>query len=104
MGPSYHLVTLNPLSRAELRAFILDQGGQLDPDPYCDGSFFTQNGRLSVTWATNEKVDSILVADNFVETKRGIRDRQRAYDKVARIADALGGIPHDFVLLNLLTG
>ncbi len=103
MGPSYYLVTLNPVSREELRAFILDQGGEIDVDPYCDGDFFARHGRLSVKWATNEKVDSILAADNFVETKRGIRDRHREYETLARIADALGGPPHDFVLLSLLS-
>ncbi len=38
MGPSYYLVTLNPVSRDDVRAFILEQGGELDPDGYFDGA------------------------------------------------------------------
>jgi hypothetical protein len=104
MGPSYYLVTLNPVSRDEVRAFILEQGGVLDPDAYFDGAYSASDGRLSVGWRTDEKLDSILGADNFVDTKRGIRDRAREYETLVRIAETLGGPPHDFVLLDLLNG
>ena len=104
MGPNYYLVTLNPVSREELREFILEQGGELDPDGYYDGFFADYDGRLSVSWETDEKVHEIIGADNFVDTKRGIRWRDREYDSLASIAKALGGTPHDFMLMDLLHG
>src|SRR5258708_38494875 len=105
-GPSYHLVTLCPVSRDEVRAFILEQGGELDPSPYSffDGAFPARGGRLSVSWATDDKVHSILGADNFVDTKRGIQEREREYETLVRIAETLGGPPRDFVFLDLLNG
>ena len=102
MGPYYFLVTLNPLSRDEVRAFIVEQGGELESD-FADGAIATRNGRLTVRWATDERVDSILQSDNFVNTRRGIRDRRREYESLARIAETLGGVPHDFVRLDLLS-
>jgi hypothetical protein len=104
MGPSYYLVTLDPVSRDEVRALILEQGGELDPGPYYDGAFPDPDGRLSVSWATDEKLYSILNADNFVDTKRGFRERAREYETLIRIAEALGGPPRDFVFLDLLNG
>ena len=104
MGPNYYLVTLNPVSREELREFILEQGGELDTYRYYDGFFADYEGRLSVSWKTDEKVQEIMGADNFVDTKRGIMWRDREYDSLAGIAEALRGTPHDFILLDLLHG
>jgi hypothetical protein len=45
-----------------------------------------------------------LNADNFVDTKRGIRDRASEYETLVRIAETLGGPPRDFVFLDLING
>lgn len=103
MGPTYFLATLEPVGPEELRAFIAELGGELDYSLQYDGTFFGRRGRLDVRWATKERLESILAADQFVDTPLGVRERQTKYEKLLSVAEALGGPPHDFIQLDLLS-
>ena len=95
----YFLATLEPVSRQELVAFVLGRGGQVPPNEAYDAGFSptTPLGNVAITWVTDARARSVWRKDRFVHTKRGAQASREAHDTAARIAESLGGPPHDFV-------
>ena len=99
MSATYYLATLDPASRADLQAFAVAQGGKLRDNGSVAFRTADPIGILVVEWSTEERADYLRRQDRFVDTKRGLRASQEAHATVARITEALGGPPHDFVEL-----
>ena len=99
MSATYHLATLNPVSQDDLAAFAVEQGGRLRDDGYVAFETASRVGILAIHWVTDEKTEYLRRQDRFVDTKRGLRASQEAHSTLARITEALGGPPHDFVEL-----
>lgn len=103
MPNPYVILTASKVTRPDLRRFIRNVGGTLDPGGIYDGEFRTSNhGVIFIAWDPEDDANALAWYDSQPPDETLIRERADLVRRIEIQTEKLGAPPSTYILIDVM--